>query len=464
MAGAAIQGLFFKPLVPDSNPNFSDRLNGDNFLSVFSKRSWRQCCSRRKILNNRRTTFLFFGLVALLAVALGGLTFANYRFAQENPGGNDFLARWTGAHYWLVEGVSPYDARVSLAAQEMIYGRPARPQAGEDVAHFVYPLPSMLFFGLFGLIDFLPARALWMTVLEICLVALALVSLRLVEWRLSPIGTALIVLFAIVWYHGARTILVGQFAAINALLIASALLLIRRNQDTGAGLLLALTIAKPQMSFLIIPLVLIWGISTGRRELLGGFFGGFIGLLMVSLFLIPDWPLQMLWQIQDYPNYTDIGSPLSIIAGAAPGIRGPLTIALNGVLLIYLLWIWIAVWGKDYRFFLWTAMVTLVITNLVAFRTATTNYVMLFPVLLSIFQVWDDRWDGVGSGLVWLTSALLGIGLWILFLFTVDGNVESAVMYLPLPFLCLLGLWWTRWWVIRPPRLELDELAARLNQ
>ncbi len=256
----------------------------------------------------------------------------------------------------------------------------------------------------------------------------------------------------------------GQFAAINALLIALALLLIRRNQDTGAGLLLALTIAKPQMSFLIIPLVLIWGISTGRRELLGGFFGGFIGLLMVSLFLIPDWPLQMLWQIQDYPNYTDIGSPLSIIAGAAPGIRGPLTIALNGVLLIYLLWTWIAVWGKDYRFFLWTAMVTLVITNLVAFRTATTNYVMLFPVLLSIFQVWDDRWDGVGSGLVWLTSALLGIGLWILFLFTVDGNVESAVMYLPLPFLCLLGLWWTRWWVIRPPRLELDELAARLNQ
>ena len=156
-------------------------------------------------MNNRRAPLLFVGLVVLLASALGGLTYANYRFAQANPGGNDFLARWTGAHYWLVEGISPYDERVSLAAQEMIYGRRAQPRAGEDVAHFVCPLPSMLFFGLFGLIEFLPARgALWMTVLEVSLIALTLVSLRLVEWRVSPIGAALMVLFGVVWYHGAR--------------------------------------------------------------------------------------------------------------------------------------------------------------------------------------------------------------------------------------------------------------------
>ena len=92
-------------------------------------------------------------------------------------------------------------------------------------------------------------------------------------------------------------------------------------------------------------------------------------------------------------------------------------------------------------------MVSLVITNLIAFRTATTNYVMLIPVLLSIFHVWDDRWGAVGKGLISFTSALLGIGLWVLFLLTVDGNVESAVMYLPLP-------------VYLPDRIVVDALVG----
>ncbi len=47
-----------------------------------------------------------------LFVFLIGLFVANYNFVRQSPGGNDFLARWTGAHYWLVEGVNPYDEEV----------------------------------------------------------------------------------------------------------------------------------------------------------------------------------------------------------------------------------------------------------------------------------------------------------------------------------------------------------------
>jgi hypothetical protein len=98
---------------------------------------------------------------------------------------------------------------------------------------------------------------------------------------------------------------------------------------------------------------------------------------------------------------------------------------------------------------------------MVVLRTATTNYIMLLPVLFYIFAVWEGRWKITGQFFMWLSIALLGIGLWVLFVVTVQGNVEQPIMYLPLPFFSLLGLWWIRWWAIRPPRLMMEELGKQ---
>ena len=130
---------------------------------------------------------------------------------------------------------------------------------------------------------------------------------------------------------------------------------------------------------------------------------------------------------------------------------------------IYLLIEWAAAWGKDERGFLWAAFMTLVITNLVAFRTATTNYVMLVPVLLLVFRIWEQRWKAAGTGLILASLAGLSVGLWLLFLGTVEGTIESPLMYLPLPFFCLISLWWVRWWALRPARLPLEDFSARLG-
>jgi len=113
--------------------------------------------------------------------------------------------------------------------------------------------------------------------------------------------------------------------------------------------------------------------------------------------------------------------------------------------------------GKEDRWFQWTAALTIVITNLVAFRTATTNYVVLLPVLCLIFKMLGERWSRRGIMFTWLTLFILLIGLWTMFLTSVEGNTESAIMYLPLPFVSLLGLLWSRWWTVSvpqfPPRL-----------
>lgn len=408
--------------------------------------------------------FIRATILLLIGGAIVGLFWTNYRFAQQNPGGNDFLARWSGAYYWVMRGISPYDPQVSLASQEMIYGRPADASKGEDIAHFVYPLHSMLFFALFGLFEFTFARALWMTLLEICLVMLGVVSIRLANWKVSPMRLAVLLLFSLLWYHGTRTVIIGQFAGLNALLITLALFLIQKKRDFAAGSLLALSTAKPQMAYLILPFVFLWAISTRRRDIIGGILITGSLLLAASLVLLPNWPLQWLGQMLDYPNYTSrIGSVLSTMANAMPGLSRSLNPFLHALAYLYLLVEWVWAWGKDERWFNWTALMTIVITNLVAYRTATTNFVMMLPVLFVIFRTWEARWKRAGKLGVWLSLILLSIGMWGLFLVTVQGNEEAAVMYIPLPFLCLVGLWWIRWWYIRPPRLLVDEIIERFK-
>jgi len=228
------------------------------------------------------------------------------------------------------------------------------------------------------------------------------------------------------------------------------LLLIQKEHDGFAGLLLALATAKPQMVFLIIPFVLIWAYSCRRFNIYWGFFGSSLVMFLVSLFFIPNWPLQMIWQIVEYPDYTDrIGSLISIMAGAIPGVSGQLSLILYVFFWGYLILEWVLVWGKEKHWFTWTAMMTLVLTNFLVLRTATTNYIMMLPAVFMVFKVLEFRWPRAGKGIVWAITALLLVGLWMLFLNTVHDNLEQPAMYLPLPLFGLLGLWWVRWWSVQ---------------
>ncbi len=395
----------------------------------------------------------------LLFLALLGLTWMNYRFSVQNPGGDDFLGKWNGARNWLLQGLSPYDERVSLATQEMIYGHPANIENGEDKNYYVYPVFSIIFFAPFGAFDYPTARALWMTLLEITLLALGYISLKISGWKVSLPGLAVLLLFSLLWYPAIRTLILGQYSGINAFLIVAAILLIQQKRDTLAGVLLALSMSKPQMSFLIIPFTLLWAFSTKRWRLVQSILGSSILLWIIPMLFLPDWPIQWARQMIEYPSYTDrIGSIVAILSGSNPRLSLPLSLILYALFGLYLIREWVLAWGKDERWFLWTALMTLVITNIVAFRTATPHYVALLPVLFLLFQFWKERWGFRGEIAAWLTLGVILAGMWALFLLTVQGTAEQAVMYPPLPLACFAALWWIRSYVIGQPAIVLNKI------
>jgi hypothetical protein len=150
-----------------------------------------------------------------------------------------------------------------------------------------------------------------------------------------------------------------------------------------------------------------------------------------------------------------------IFAVWMPGVGIRLGYALSVILIATLIYEWRAARGKDFRWLLWTAGLTLAATQLVGLPTATENYMIMFPALVMVFAAWDEQWRTLGKLLIFISYILLFFGVWWLFLATLergDQPIQGLIMFFPLPVFLLIGLYWVRWWVIRPEQPLLDRL------
>lgn len=211
-------------------------------------------------------------------------------------------------------------------------------------------------------------------------------------------------------------------------------------------MILAIATFKPQLSLLLIPLLLVWALRERRWRLIVSFAVGGVVILIMTLIAQPDWISGWLYQLQLYPSYTDIASPLNTIAitfgwGAWFELIG--TVILAGGLL------WAAyrlIIRQKRESFWWVIALTTVITHLILVRTATPHYVyFLLPILFTFHSlVRRDRRRGI-----WLILGLMLLLIilpWVHFAQTVDGSVESAAVYVPLPLVTLALLIVTRPW------------------
>jgi len=385
----------------------------------------------------RNTVWMGVGLGVLFMVMVVA---TYYTFVVHAPGANDFYPRWKGAQLFWLEGVDPYSDEATGAIQRDMYGRLAHPT--EDQVLFVYPFYTVfLLLPLVGL-PYDWVQAIWLVTLMFSLIAGAFLCLRLVLWRPSKWLMTAIILWSLILYNGTRTVILGQFAGLIFLWLVGSLVALRSGKDVSAAALLALTTIKPQMSFLVIPALLIWGIGQRRWRFLWAFVISMGILAGLSFLLSPRWLFSFIEQVMAYPGYTVEGSPIYIVTRIYWPQLGRIAELLLFVSLVgYLLYHWwqlprLQIGSPE---FLLAICVTLVVTNLLVSRTATTNYVVLYlPILWSLKQMATKwKWGEFVSAVVLLLSV---VGMWMLFLDTISGSAESAVMFLPLPFGLLLVL------------------------
>jgi hypothetical protein len=108
-------------------------------------------------------------------------------------------------------------------------------------------------------------------------------------------------------------------------------------------------------------------------------------------------------------------------------------------------------------------MLTIVISNVAGYRSGIDHYVLMLPVLFVILQAWETRSQKTSKYLTILVCLVFSAGFWIYFYLTDQIFNEPLWVYMVLPAVCLVGLWWTRWWFIRPSRLYVEELAQTIG-
>lgn len=390
-----------------------------------------------------------WGAVALIALVLIVDVWGTYTFkSHPYPGANDFYSRWSGARSFWVDGLDPYGDQASRAIQMGIYGRPARET--EDPGYFAYPLYTVFLLAPLAPLDYAWAEAIWLVVLEAALIGALLLLADLFGWRPRPWLLGISLLWALLFYPAARGLLLGQPGLLVYFLEVLALWALAKRRDALAGIALALSTIKPQMGFLIVPFLLLWGLWERRWRFVGAFAGLWGGLMLLAFLALPTWFGAWWQQLTGYTSYTAIGSPVWVLTRVyLPFLGEAGESALSAALVFLVVWAWGRVIGqKRGDEFWWTVCLTLTVTHLIALRTATPHFVVFVVPLIFYFKTLTDADRRRGTWVVLLIQLVLLVGLWALFLATVQAKFEHPAMYLPLPFGMLIVLLISRplWW------------------
>ena len=389
------------------------------------------------------------------AVVIGGLTWVNFVYVKTNPRAGNFLVQYIGTRSLLIERVSPYSDEVSERILNAPFGHSDEVEERETA--FDYPLYSILIFAPFSLLkNFHLTRAIWMTALELALVAMTFIGLDNADWKPNLILQGVLLLFSITWYHAARAVTNGNAAILVALFITVSLNLIKKNNDRIAGMLLAFTTIKPLLVVVLIPYMILWAIYQKRWSLISGFFTTLATLVIIGITIIPNWILQNIWEILKSAEINPVNTLALVIAEWVPGVEEKLKWGIFLGLGILLLIEWWTGREGSYKRYLWTASLTLVVSQWIGIQADPNNFIVLFPVLILILSVWNKRWEGQGTLIVGTILTILFIGLWALVILTTNLShslqVQNTLLFFPVPIILIIGLYWIKWWVLTPGR------------
>lgn len=428
--------------------------------------------NKKRLTLKDAQSILVFALLGLILTM--GLVAFNWWLAGQYGAGADFLPAWNGSRAFLFENTDPYSRTVAELTQKEVYGRAAR--AGEYPYMLDIPFPfHILFFPPLLIIDFLSqyfpfvtvpdadwARAVWMTLSELGLTLLAVFALRLADWRPNRWFTFLLLFFSLTWFYSVAALLDGSLSILLALALVGALFAMRDFNDELAGFLLAIAAMKWEVTLLLWLLIVLGAYSSKRWRVFAGVGITWFVLGVIGFLFYPDWIWPYLRAVASNWRADDLFTPAIFLEKWIPAYGALLAQLLIGVLLLILVLEWFsALRGKDFRRVAWVAALVVAVTPLLGFSNTFAN---LAPLVFSFTFILPFAWER------WEKRPYLVVSL-IVFLFFVfplflrwPTIAADGLAFLLPPVLTILGLYWIRWTVVRPPRTWLDEAKRELQK
>lgn len=244
-------------------------------------------------------------LIAIVLVLAWGMTY--YYFGVLLPiraktelgawgiGGyqSDLYPRWLGARELLWHHRNPYSPEMTEEIERGFYGRPIDPAMRRQVDPEAFAYPVYVTFLLAPLLPlrFEVAQPLFTAILVLLTLAtfpLWIGGLRLrMGWRAAFVGFATMMSS----YAVVEALRLGQLTLLVSFFMAASIAALGAGWPLTAGILLALSLVKPQLSYLLIAFVLIWSLGGWhiRKKVTVGFAAMTALLLVGSTLILPGW-------------------------------------------------------------------------------------------------------------------------------------------------------------------------------
>jgi hypothetical protein len=420
--------------------------------------TWYTPTIRGGALNQPRSLASILIVISFIVLVVG-LVWVNYNFAGDNNAGEGFSVQWISIRSLVTSGTSPYSDLVTAEIQDVVHIESSF--APGNLPRFSSPIYSGVVVFPFALIgNETLAHALWLTVQLISIFVIFVLGIKLTAWNPAWYIFLLFLVFTIFSYHIMIPWLDGGLSIWATLFLFLGFIAINSDRNELAGISLAMSAIQPQMVLLVLVFTLVWAASRKRKLLILWFFITLIFLSIVGLFLVPDWMIQYLRLLFKFQHNFPPGTLGILFKSTWPGMGKQLGWLVNGVLGLILLIEWWLALKKDFRWFLWTACLTIVISQWIGIPTIPGNFIGLILPLIVISALFIERWPQGGQWAAVFMAVILLIWEWALFYFDLTSTQPKMQLNLiiPLPLILLFGLFWVRWWAIKPRRLLIEEL------
>lgn len=411
----------------------------------------------QRFLSPAEIAFLL-GLAGFLAALLA----LNIYLARTYQSGEWLYLRWSGARAFLFQPVEPYGSTIAERVQFQAYGREAYlneyPYVLNDPFYIVLLYVPLALFS-----DFTVAHGIWMLLSEMAAVGVVLLSVRFSEWSPPFWMLLLLICFGLFSGFSLHSFQSASPTIFLTLIYLGILYALQAGADELAGALSFLIAYQWEVGALFFLLILVLVFANRRWKVLVGFAMALVILVVIAILLKSDWATDYARAVLfDWSRQLDY-TAATTLSYLFPKLPFPLArwLALLTAAILFVE----ALRATDghFRHIAWAAALALALNPLSGFAIFPTNHIVLLPAVVLVTALIWERWTGqraVLSTLFLILAFLFSHALYYQSSIAPERLYSDLLKILP-PVLAILGLYWMRWWAVRPPRIWADEIGAR---
>jgi hypothetical protein len=410
-------------------------------------------------LKSSKSTYKNIGQLIIVFLMMVFLIWIIQEKTKTNLYGYEFYLQWASGRMLAMDNQNPYNSNVPL------------PDFWEDTAsarmvvrRLNTPLYSLVFIFPFMLIDnFDIAFLTWLFFSELLVLTLFLSIIKFTEWKISPLIVIVVAAFLGFSYSSFQAYFSGSLIILTTVFLVFSFLAVKSDKNELAGILLALTTIQAHFYILIYLLAIIWAASVRKWGYIVWFFAGLFILSVISAFIIPGWIMDYFRLLLRFGENFTLWTPADILVTSLPGIGKQLAWALTIGLSMTLVIEWILVRGKEIQWFFWTACLTLTASQLIGLAVDPVEHFILTVPLLLILSGWVRRTGILGQRIMIISlTGIIAVPWFLAYRAGLQPHIITPGngLFFFMPLILLVGMFWIRWWAIRPLRLYIEELRG----